>query len=571
MAGLALATTAGDPPAKDRSPLALALSADGRWAIVANSGADTAALVDLVEGRVAVEVEVGRRPAGAAISRDATRAVVSNHRSGTVTVLELRPPWVKVAGTIEVGAEPRGVALSPDGARAFVAVSGEDRVVALDMSTLAIVASATVGREPWHVALTPDGGRLAVAAARAQEVRVLAAHDLSLLHATKLLGVNARHAAVSPDGAWAYVPNAVERGLPTTKENIDAGWILASRLNRVSLAKPGPREAIALDPRGKAVADVEAVALSPDGATIALAAGGTHELLLLGTPLPFVAFGGPADHIDKRLLADAARFRRVPLGGRPVSVAFCGAETVVVANYLANALQLVDVASAKVTATIPLGGPAEPSLARKGEALFHDGERSFHQWFSCHSCHTEGHTNGGLFDTFNDGKGGNPKKTLSLRGVAATPPWTWHGWQKELRASVEGSLLKTLQGPKPKAEELDALVAYLATLEPLPSRRPPSPAAARGAELFRARSCVDCHAPPLYTSPDVFEVGLESNEDAHRGFNPPSLVGVGSRGPWLHDGRAKTLAAALRAHDPLGGDELTAEQIADLVAFLESL
>ena len=31
-----------------------------------------------------------------------------------------------------------------------------------------------------------------------------------------------------------------------------------------------------------------------------------------------------------------------------------------------------------------------------------------------------GHSNGGLYDTFNDGKEGNPKTVLSLRGVSKT-------------------------------------------------------------------------------------------------------------------------------------------------------
>ena len=36
--------------------------------------------------------------------------------------------------------------------------------------------------------------------------------------------------------------------------------------------------------------------------------------------------------------------------------------------------------------------------------------------------------NGATFDTQNDGRYGNAKKTLSLRGVSKTGFWTWHGW-----------------------------------------------------------------------------------------------------------------------------------------------
>lgn len=558
---------------RDRSPIGLALSRDGRWALTANATSDTASLVDLHEGRVAVEVDVGRRPFGVALARDGGRAVVTNRLSGSVTVLEVRPPWLKVAGTVAVGEEPRGVALSADGRRAFVALAGEHRLAVVDLASLSVVASAAVGTEPWHVALTPDGARVAVGNARSRDVHVLDAATLAPLHRVRLLGHNVRQLAVSPDGAWAYVPNIAERGLATTRDNIDAGWVVASRLNRVPLSAAGPREAIALDPQGKAFGDLEAVAVSDDGLQLALAAGGTHELLLLRQPLPFVAFGGPGDHVEPRLAKDPRRFRRVALGGRPVSVAFTpGGETVVVANYLANALQVVDAQSGALTRTITLGGPRQPSLARQGEALFHDAVRSFNQWYSCHSCHTEGHTNGGSFDTFNDGKAGNPKKTLSLRGVTRTAPYTWHGWQGDLRASLESSFTQTLQGPKPTAAELDAVLAFLATNDFAPPRPAATSAAvARGADVFARQDCGHCHTPPLYTSTKVFRVGLESEDDAYPGFNPPSLRNVRARAPFLHDGRARTLRDVLREHDPRGAEDLTPDEVADLVAFLESL
>jgi YVTN family beta-propeller protein len=561
---------AGD--GKDRSPSSLALSADGRWALTANTTADTVSLVDLEAGAVTAEVQVGRRPL--AVAWSGKRAVVSDFLTESVTVLEVAPPDLHVVGTVAVGYQPRGVAIAGD--RAFVALSGDDAVVSVDLAGLAVVGSAAVGEEPWHVALTPDGKRLAVGDARSMDVRVLDAGSLRVLYTVRLKGHNVRQLAVSSDGAWAYVANIAERGGRTNREDIDRGWVLGSRLSRVPLREEGPREAIALDPRGEAVADVDGVAVSNDGGLIALCAGGTHELLLLKQPLPFVAFGGPGDHIEPDLLADKSKFRRVPLGGRPVSVAFApGGKSVVVANYLGNSLQVVSVESGQVR-TINLGGPESPSLARRGEAIFEDGKRSFHQWYSCQTCHPDGHTNGASYDTLNDGRYGNAKKTLSLRGVAKTAPYTWHGWQKELRPALEHSLSKTLQGPKPTAEDLDALAAYLETIDWVPPRVPRSAdVVARGHEVFKAHTCDRCHAPPLYTTPSVYVVGLESKDDVYEGFNPPSLRGVRHRAPFLHDGRAKTLEEVFtkKFHPPLAEDEkeLTPEEIADLVAFLESL
>ena len=60
-------------------------------------------------------------------------------------------------------------------------------------------------------------------------------------------------------------------------------------------------------------------------------------------------------------------------------------------------------------------------------------------------------------------------------------------------------------------------------------------------------------------------------------FLTRSLAGVGSTGPWLHDGRATTLAEAITSHGGAAADSadrfggMTPEQQAQIVAFLESL
>src|SRR2546430_702077 len=83
--------------------------------------------------------------------------------------------------------------------------------------------------------------------------------------------------------------------------------------------------------------------------------------------------------------------------------------------------------------------------------------RSHNQWFSCHTCHVDGHTCSLTFDTLNDDSYGNPKLTPTLRNVTKTGPWTWHGWQRDLGAGVEKSLTQTMYGPKPSVEEVRAL------------------------------------------------------------------------------------------------------------------
>src|SRR5436190_15568847 len=103
--------------------------------------------------------------------------------------------------------------------------------------------------------------------------------------------------------------------------------------------------------------------------------------------------------------------------------------------------------------------------------LFFDARLSFEAWYSCHSCHTDGHTSGRLNDNFSDGSFGTPKRVLSLLGVKDTGPWAWNGKMGDLETQVRTSLKSTMQGPEPSAAQVRDLTAYLRTLAPPPSLR----------------------------------------------------------------------------------------------------
>jgi cytochrome c peroxidase len=370
------------------------------------------------------------------------------------------------------------------------------------------------------------------------------------------------------------------RGNPITRHNIDHGWALDNRLARLPLAlKPDtPYRALALDVHGKAVGDPNAVAFNTRGDRLVLSAGGTGEVLCFMGPDKLWSPGDAGDFMDIDLEQDGARLRRVPVGGRPVALGFVeGTELVAVANYLLDSVQIIDATRGEVIKQIPLGGPQRPSLERRGEALFYDARRSHHQWFSCHTCHTDGHTSGRLFDTLNDDSYGNAKLTPSLRGVARTGPYTWHGWQEQLEEAVHKSLVDTMFGKQqPTKDEVQALSAFLATLDHPPNPRKGAAAVNNGRDLFLGKAgCVRCHGGEEYATPRNY--ALRQSVDDNSGYelwNPPSLRGVVDRGPFLHNGRAETLDELLRVHhvpEKLGGEALTPDERTDLIAFLRSL
>jgi len=118
-----------------------------------------------------------------------------------------------------------------------------------------------------------------------------------------------------------------------------------------------------------------------------------------------------------------------------------------------------------------------------------------------------------------------------------------------------------------------------------------SASAQRGLALFRGRgACAACHTMegrrPTFTDYEFHDVGLASAAvvaaTRHHGFKTPTLRDVAARGPFMHDGSLATLADVVRYF--LSGDEglperdarmptyrATNEDVADLVAFLESL
>lgn len=586
-----LNSAAGAPPADrvpdpsvDRSPVDLVLTADESLLVAANQTAGTLSLVRLKDGQVLGEVPCGVRPTALALAAGDTRLLVTDRHDGRLRVFHLDGHTLKLHGSLWLGFEPWGVVAELDGPLAYVALTYADEVAVVDFEALRVVARIAVGSWPRYLALAPKRQRLAVGLNGDRSVAVVDTQSRQVLFTETLSGINLGQMCVSADEQFVYLPHMIYRQNPINPENIRKGWVLASRIARVRLDAAARREAISLDPQGKAVADPHGIALGGDGQWLLATAGGTHELLVYRhDALHFQSYSGPGDHIDPRLLNRPEVFDRIALGGRPLGLRVTAdGRFALVANYLKNCIQQVDMAQRQVLREIPLGGAAEMSLARRGEAIFYDGQRSLDQWYSCHSCHFEGGTNAVTMDTNNDGSPRTFKTVLPLFHVTRTGPWFWHGWQDDLQAAARRSMMETMQAPPPKEEDVQALLAYLDTL-----RLPPNPhrtedgrlssAAQRGEQVFHSEKagCAACHQSPWYTDGQVHDVGLGSSNDVYQGYNTPTLLGTYRKTRWLHRGQARTLESVLAEHhnprDVTGLGELSEQELRDLVEYLKSL
>jgi cytochrome c peroxidase len=208
--------------------------------------------------------------------------------------------------------------------------------------------------------------------------------------------------------------------------------------------------------------------------------------------------------------------------------------------------------------------------------LFHDARLSHDGWMSCQSCHTEGHANGQMNDNFSDRSFGAPKRVLSLLSVKDTLPLAWSGKVQTLDRQIHNSVENTMQREETlPREQVEAIAAYVNSLElppPLGVLRGDQdiPAIERGRAIFAKRDCASCHAPPTYTTPGTYDVGLKDSQGVTE-FNPPSLRGSSHRESFLHDNSATTLEAVFQTVRHPNNAEYTADEVRDLVAFLRSL
>src|SRR6185503_3289851 len=112
-------------------------------------------------------------------------------------------------------------------------------------------------------------------------------------------------------------------------------------------------------------------------------------------------------------------FSQLAGGGRLTALVFStNNNRLYAADASMDELLAFEVNSTNRPTRISLGPRRSMSEAETGEDLFYNARISHKGWLSCHSCHTDGHSNEALTDTLGDGNFGAPKRVLSLLGTA---------------------------------------------------------------------------------------------------------------------------------------------------------
>ncbi len=554
-----------------RRPVALQFSEDGKTLYVANQQSGTISVVNAMKKQVVAEIAAGKKLSSLAILPRRNLLLATDEAAHEVILLRVdATAQLKIIQRLPVSPYPVSIVLSADGSRCFVASLWSRRLSAInikDQSDQPLVLSKQIDLSfaPREQTLLPKENRLAVADAFAGRLAFFDPADLSLQVSKEFPGHNIRGLGVSRDGRKILVAHQMLNDLAHTIQNdVHWGMLMSNDLRwlKVESALAGGKELYhgahmhPLGEPGKGSGDPAGLDVSAAGTVVVTLSGINHVTL------------GKEDDFS---------LYRVQVGKRPVAVKIApDGNFAFVANMYDDSLSVVNLADREVTATIPLGQQPDLTQIQQGEVLFHDATLSHDGWMSCHSCHTSGHANGQLNDNLSDLSFGAPKRVLSLLGQKDTAPYAWNGKAKDFAAQIRSSLEKTMQSDEaPQEEQVQSIAAYLDTLElPLSVDElrgtQDKVAVARGQKVFEQHDCARCHALPSYTTPETYDVGLKDKEGNVR-FNPPSLRGLSHRGPFFHDGSAKTLEEVFLPGKHPGESAYSPEEVKDLVGFLRSL
>lgn len=575
----------------------LDVSPDSRWLLAANADNGTVTVIDTRAGKAVREIAVGSRPESVTWLGAGPRAAVTLYAARQVVIFDAERGVI--VHRIPTKAEPYGVVADRAGKRIWVTHEYPGLVSEIDPEAGKVLRELPAGKMLRGIALAPDESRLYVTEFYTGVLHAIdlgrgAVVDSWKGHSTDNL---ARNVVVHPRRSKAYVPHI--RSIVRVN---DGDGSIFPQLS-VSGLEPGDgrrRVSFAMDTFNGVyvVTNPWEVALSPDGRRWYLVYAGTDDM----------NFGNVVDddYAEIERTGGAVRTGRNP---RAVRVSPDN-QAVYLYNALDFAVAVHDPASMKLLRTIKTCDPPKSPEWVRGKVLFNTSlpPMTSRRWIACSSCHPDGNADARVWH--------NPegmRKTTALFGMAHTHPLHYSADRDEVqdfeftirsklmrgRGLIDSKLPTKIGYHKVELEEktsgrskdLDALAIYCNSFEPelSPHVEAPgklSPAALRGKELFfsATTSCATCHSGPYFSDSslqkpfNLHDVGTGNDDPRERmgpAYDTPTLLGIYRTAPYLHHGKAQTLAEVLTTFNK--GDRhgktsrLSATQVDDLVAFLQSL
>lgn len=570
--------TPGSPPTPRTQPPALSggtllVLRDGKTAVAADPDRDVIWLADLgkLQQTGRIELQSGDEP-GRLVEDSAGKVHVALRRGGALLTID--PAAGKILARRPACAAPRGVAYDATSDRLHLACAGGElvtfaasggdalRTLHLDSDLRDIVVKGSellISRFRSAELLTVDQSGAVVGRVKPKPVASIFADPRGnpMGPATAEPGV-AWQLHLLPDGKVAML---YERGttsaVDTTRPGgYGSGQCKGAGIVAGALSLLGPSGEEQPGPTLPFVPYAIDFAVAPDGSevTIAVAGGGGSGNVIGSTVVVKRTEMTPSD----------------PCGFFPQTNSQTDPSAELVAVAYDGSRRLVT--QSRQPARLAVGTDAivfkdAADVLNTGHSLFHKATASA---MACAACHPEGGEDGRVWNFIPIG----PRRTQTLRGgLLATAPFHWDGDMTDLNKLMTTVFVGRMGGTQPSPTEVSALAGWLDAQPTVPKAPPADPqAVARGKELFAdaAVGCASCHSGAHFTSNLAASVGTGP------AFQVPSLIELGMRAPYMHNGCASTLAA--RFDPKCGGGEqhgktaqLGSDQLADLVSYLQTL
>ncbi|MEM7084224.1 MAG: PA14 domain-containing protein, partial [Pseudomonadota bacterium] len=585
--------------------------------------------VTSASGAILAEISVGEKPWSLTKVPNSDVVLVTNKRSATVSVINTGSLSVQNTISLPYGAQPHGIVTNASGTEYFVVLEALARIEKRSTSSHAVLASLSLSGTPRHVAMRFDDAQLLVTnfitppvpgeatanvdvANGAAEVFVIDPTNLTLDNLITLSHNDTPFSESRGPGMPNYLNAPVvtfdnaNAYVPSKKDNINSGLLrgnfgmtfdqtVRTNTSQLDLAA-GTEGTVHIDFDNSSLAT--GAAISGDNRYLYVALETSRQLAVYD-------------------LVQGFELVRLPTGRAPQGVALSNdGRTAYVHNFMDRSVSRFDLVEMIETALPAINALGEvnvvgnetlSAIVLRGKQLFYDAQddRLAHDdYMSCASCHNDGGQDGRVWDMTSLGEG--VRNTIELNGRASMNHgflhWTanfdeMQDFEGQIRTLAAGTGLMSdadfFSGTRneplgdPKAglsSDLDALAAYLESLNRVdasPYRAADGSLTAAGEAgklVFETNACASCHSGARFTNSvdasTLIDIGSLSTDSGQRlggtltGIDVPTLRDVWKTAPYLHDGSALTLAAAVNAHE---GVSITGQDLNNLVAYLQQI
>lgn len=572
------------------APHALAIAPDGRiW--VSNKSSSTISVIDSESFSVVQTIDLSRasQPHGIVFSPTGSYAYIALEARGEV--LKLHPTSGAQISSVVAGDKVRHLSINADGTQLYAS---------------RFISPPVPGEETANPQTTVDGVNYGGEIASIDVTSMTVANKIILQHSDRS---DAEHSGrgipnylgplvISPDGLSGWVPSKqdnIKRGMLRDGNPLTHDSTVRSVSSRVDLSTGAEDYPARIDHDNGGTAS--SAAYGPFGLYLYVALEGSREIAVLHA-------------------MDKSELTRIAVGRAPQGVAVSAdGNKLYTHNFMDRSISVHDLTEINSTSQTnftqlstynTVGTEQLEPTVLLGKQLFYDARDprvARELYVSCASCHNDGLDDGRIWDMTGFGEG--LRNTIELNGRGGMQHGMLHwsanfdevqDFEAQIRDMAGGLGLMSdsdfhtgtrdtsLGDAKAGiSTDLDALAAYVASLTKFEDSPHKNSAgnltedALIGQQIYNAQQCSTCHSGNNFTdsgannSHDIGTIKASSGKRLNAnlaGIDTPTLRGVWSTAPYLHDGSAPDLASAVKAHD---GVSLSNTEINQLVAFLKQI